>query len=89
MPIIAKNNKNDIEWEEMKWRLDCLPVGMDNQVGTSTCKSLQNIFSALQKKYSDCTEHEGHRCLSLLETYLPASMVVKPKNYLKHYYMSS
>ena len=43
----CKRNKNDIKGEEMKWRLDCLSVGMDNQVSTSTCKSLQNIFSAL------------------------------------------
>ena len=31
----CKNNKNDIEGEEMKWKLDCLSVCMDNQVGTS------------------------------------------------------
>lgn len=43
----CKATKNDIEGVQVKWRLDCLPVGMDNQVGTSTCKSLQNIFSAL------------------------------------------
>jgi hypothetical protein len=47
----CKNNKNDIEGEEMKCRLDCLPVGMDNQVGTSTCKSFAEHLQCLIKEW--------------------------------------
>ena len=57
---------------------DCKrPAGIDNQVGTSTCKSLHNFISALLKRSIWSSQARAHYYRS--ETYVPTTMAVKLK----------
>jgi hypothetical protein len=56
--------------------MECLPVGMDNQVGTSTCKGSHKFISALLKIDRDQAEDEP-TITSRRHIYVPTIMAVK------------